>query len=79
MRDPEAWRSVPDLTEEECEALEEASKAGFWKQPKQLRVTVIALCIAAIIQYVLWSPKSIMIIICIEITRKSQNCSALHY
>ena len=53
MRDPEAWQTVPDLTEEEQEALKNVSKVGFWKQPKQLRVTVIALCFAAIVQYVL--------------------------
>jgi hypothetical protein len=52
MRDPEAWDTVADLTEEEREALREDSKSGFWQQPKQLRVTVITLCLAAIVQYV---------------------------
>lgn len=52
MRDPEAWRTVPDLTEEEREALEDDPSSGFWKQPKQLRVTVMALCLAAVVQYV---------------------------
>lgn len=53
MRDPEAWQTVLDLDEEEREALRSASKSGFWQQPKQLRVTVIALCLGAIVQYVL--------------------------
>lgn len=53
MRDPEAWPTVPGLTPEEREALKSDSTSGFWRQPKQLRVTVIALCLAAIVQYVL--------------------------
>lgn len=53
MRDPEAWSTVPDLTPEEREALRSDPTSGFWRQPKQLRVTVITLCLAAIVQYVL--------------------------
>lgn len=68
MRDPEAWQTVPNLTEEEREALKDASKSGFWKQPKQLRVTVITLCLAAIVQYVLQSPSPTTIIAYVSIT-----------
>ncbi|KAK4507915.1 hypothetical protein PRZ48_001650 [Zasmidium cellare] len=50
LRDPEAWRAVPNLTDEEKEALEKENSKGFWKQPKELRVTIITLCIAAVVQ-----------------------------
>ena len=50
MRDPEAWQAVPGLTDEECLALERASHASFRQQPKELRVTIITLCLAAIVQ-----------------------------
>ncbi len=52
MRDPDAWPTVPGLTLEEREALRSESTSGFWRQPKQLRVTVATLCLAAIVQYV---------------------------
>ncbi len=50
MRDPEAWQTVPGLSDEERLALETASNAGFRKQPKELRVTIVTLCLAAIVQ-----------------------------
>ncbi|KAF2459022.1 major facilitator superfamily domain-containing protein [Lineolata rhizophorae] len=51
LRDPPAWRGVPDLTCEEYNAQRrEESRPGFWQQPKALRVTIITLCIAAVIQ-----------------------------
>ena len=49
LRDPEAWQSVPNLTPEEKQALASERK-GFWQQPKQLRVTIITLCVAAMVQ-----------------------------
>ena len=53
MRDPEAWSTVPGLTPEERQALRSDPTSGFWRQPKQLRVTVITLCLAALVQYAL--------------------------
>ncbi|KAI9689793.1 MAG: hypothetical protein M1822_009675 [Bathelium mastoideum] len=50
LRDPQAWRSVPDLTEEEKEALRDESTAGFWGQPKELRLIITTLCVAAVVQ-----------------------------
>ncbi|KAK4891169.1 hypothetical protein LTR27_010243 [Elasticomyces elasticus] len=50
LRDPEAWLSVPRLTPEEKYALGQETLSGFWKQPKQLQVTIIALCVAAVVQ-----------------------------
>lgn len=50
MRDPEAWSAVPELTEEEKRALEIENKISFWKQPKALRVTIMTLCVAAVVQ-----------------------------
>ncbi|KAK5735834.1 hypothetical protein LTR17_007846 [Elasticomyces elasticus] len=50
LRDPEAWLSVPRLTLEEKDALRHETSSGFWKQPKQLQVTIITLCVAAVVQ-----------------------------
>ncbi|TKA83514.1 hypothetical protein B0A55_00496 [Friedmanniomyces simplex] len=50
LRDPEASMSVPRLTPEEKEALKNETSSGFWKQPKQLQVTIITLCVAAVVQ-----------------------------
>ncbi|KAK4957158.1 hypothetical protein LTR10_005116 [Elasticomyces elasticus] len=50
LRDPEAWLSVPRLTLEEKDALKHETSSGFWKQPKQLQVTIITLCVAAVVQ-----------------------------
>lgn len=50
LRDPEAWAIVPGLTEEEKECLEHETSNGFWAQPKGLKVTIITLCVAAVVQ-----------------------------
>ncbi|KAF7185031.1 putative polyol transporter 6 [Pseudocercospora fuligena] len=50
LRDPEAWESVPSLTDEEKEALDNEVRNGFWKQPKELQVTIVTLCVAAVVQ-----------------------------
>ena len=50
LRDPEAWMSVPRLTAEEKDVLKHETSTGFWKQPKQLQVTIITLCVAAVVQ-----------------------------
>ncbi|KAK3117286.1 hypothetical protein LTR53_001467 [Teratosphaeriaceae sp. CCFEE 6253] len=50
LRDPEAWISVPRLTAEEKDALKHETSLGFWKQPKQLQVTIVTLCVAAVVQ-----------------------------
>jgi len=50
LRDPEAWDSLRGLTTEEKAVLEHETISGFWKQPKQLQVTIITLCVAAIVQ-----------------------------
>ncbi|KAK0867179.1 hypothetical protein LTS02_004346 [Friedmanniomyces endolithicus] len=50
LRDPEASMSVPHLTDEEKDALKHETSSGFWKQPKQLQVTIITLCVAAVVQ-----------------------------
>lgn len=41
---------MPRLTSEEKEALASETTKGFWKQPKQLQVTIITLCVAATVQ-----------------------------
>lgn len=50
LRDPEAWESVPSLSLDEKEVLFNETINGFWKQPKELRVTIITLCVAAVVQ-----------------------------
>jgi hypothetical protein len=50
LRDPEAWQSVPNLTPEEEQALSHERNNGFWVQPKALKVTIITLCVAAVVQ-----------------------------
>ena len=50
LRDPEAWESVPSLSLDEKEVLFNETRNGFWKQPKDLRVTIITLCVAAVVQ-----------------------------
>ncbi|KXT03909.1 hypothetical protein AC578_9307 [Pseudocercospora eumusae] len=50
LRDPEAWESVPSLTDEEKEALDNEVRHGFWKQPKELQVAIVTLCVAAVVQ-----------------------------
>ncbi len=50
LRDPEASMSVPHLTDEEKNALKHETSSGFWRQPKQLQVTIITLCVAAVVQ-----------------------------
>ncbi|KAI9760165.1 MAG: hypothetical protein M1840_002716 [Geoglossum simile] len=49
-RDPDVFRTVPGLTEEEGDALERERKLGFWQQPKQLKVVILMCSIAAILQ-----------------------------
>lgn len=50
LRDPEAFLSVPHLTAEEKQALSHERGNGFWVQPKELKVTIITLCVAAVVQ-----------------------------
>lgn len=50
LQDPEAWQGVPNLTAEEKHALDGEKRGTFWKQHKGLRVTVIMLCFAAVVQ-----------------------------
>ncbi|KAK4560641.1 hypothetical protein LTR86_005219 [Recurvomyces mirabilis] len=50
LRDPEAWSSVPGLTSIERHTLQHETATGFWQQPKQLQVTIITLCVAAVVQ-----------------------------
>ncbi|KAK5130898.1 hypothetical protein LTR08_001561 [Meristemomyces frigidus] len=50
LRDPEAWQSVPRLSAEEKVVLQYETRGGFWSQPKGLQVTIITLCVAAIVQ-----------------------------
>lgn len=50
LRDPEAWEAVPNLSLDEKEVLFNETRGGFWKQPKELRVTIITLCVAAVVQ-----------------------------
>ena len=52
-RDPEVFKTVPGLKEEEIEALEMERKIGFWRQPKQLKVVILTCSIAAILQCVI--------------------------
>ncbi|KAF2225406.1 hypothetical protein BDZ85DRAFT_279096 [Elsinoe ampelina] len=50
-RNPDTWRSLPGLTEEEREVLEAQSKGSrFLDQPKELQVTLLACACAALIQ-----------------------------
>lgn len=49
-RDPPNWETVEGLTDQEKKALREERDLGFWRQPKTLRITIVTLCIAAIIQ-----------------------------
>ncbi|KAI7163594.1 hypothetical protein KC349_g1216 [Hortaea werneckii] len=61
-RDPLQWQSVPGLTADERHALSDSEDEGrhfafgllktngFWGQPKQLQVTIITLCVAAVVQ-----------------------------
>lgn len=49
-RDPEAYESVPGLTQREKAALEKEKEKGLWRQTKELRVTIFTCAIAAIIQ-----------------------------
>lgn len=49
-RDPPNWKTVPNLTKQEADALEAEKHLGFWAQPKALRVTVITLCFSAVVQ-----------------------------
>jgi MFS family permease len=50
LRDPEAWESVPGLSAEEKEVLLNETQHGFWRQPKELRITIITLCVGAVVQ-----------------------------
>jgi len=61
LRDPEASMSVPHLTDEEKTALKHETSSGFWRQPKQLQVTIITLCVAAVVQGCTSSGESIFI------------------
>lgn len=47
-RDPPGWKSIDGLTTEEIYALEHEKEWGFLKQPKTLRITVVALVFSAI-------------------------------
>lgn len=49
-RDPQNWETVNGITPEERKARRRESHLGFWSQPKTLRVTIIVLCFAAIVQ-----------------------------
>ncbi|KAI6855696.1 MFS transporter [Hortaea werneckii] len=61
-RDPLEWQSVPGLTADERQAISDSEDEGrhfafgllktngFWGQPKQLQVTIITLCVAAVVQ-----------------------------
>jgi hypothetical protein len=48
-RDPEAYQSVPGLTLDERAALRKEKEAGFWRQTKQLRASIIMCAVAAIL------------------------------
>lgn len=41
---------MPKLTKEEKDALEHENTNTFWDQPKMLQVTIVTLCVAAIVQ-----------------------------
>ncbi|KAI7080493.1 hypothetical protein KC327_g243 [Hortaea werneckii] len=61
-RDPLEWESVPGLTADERQSISDSEDEGrnfafgllktngFWGQPKQLQVTIITLCVAAVVQ-----------------------------
>jgi hypothetical protein len=50
LRDPEAFDSVAELSEEEKEALEREKRTTFWRQPRELKIVIITLCVAAVVQ-----------------------------
>lgn len=47
-RDPPAWSTIDGLTDEETDALGEEKERGFFRQPKMLRTTIVALVFSAI-------------------------------
>ncbi|OAL55009.1 MFS general substrate transporter [Pyrenochaeta sp. DS3sAY3a] len=47
---PQFCDRLKDLTDLEKEAIREQRALGFWRQPKPLRVTIVTLCLAAMIQ-----------------------------
>ena len=49
LQDPEDF-SVADLTNGELAALKRERSNGFWQQPKLFRITIITLCVAAVVQ-----------------------------
>lgn len=49
-RDPPNWGAVSDLNATEEAALKREKTAGFFDQPKPLRVTVVVLCLSATVQ-----------------------------
>lgn len=51
LRDPEAWQSVPNLSADEKQALERERTNGFWRQPKELKITVSSIFVARISRY----------------------------
>lgn len=53
LRDPDLFRQVPGITEEEMAALEKEPKSSFWQQSKTLKLIIMTCSIAAILQYVL--------------------------
>lgn len=52
-RDPDLFRLVEGLTDEEREALEKEPKSSFWQQTKALKLIILTCSIAAVLQYVL--------------------------
>lgn len=50
IRDPMLYEHVPDILPEEIRAIAEEHTKGFFAQPKQLRVNVMTLCVAAVVQ-----------------------------
>ncbi|PNS18123.1 hypothetical protein CAC42_3568 [Sphaceloma murrayae] len=49
-RSPKTWKSIPGLTDEEKEVLEDDSHAGFLQQTKELQVTLLACACGAVVQ-----------------------------
>jgi hypothetical protein len=49
-RDRRGQQSLNGLTEQEKNALLKEKQLGFWGQPKAVRVTIVTLCVSAVIQ-----------------------------
>jgi hypothetical protein len=50
LRDPEAFDSVAELSGEDKEVLEREKRTSFWRQPRELKIVIITLCVAAVVQ-----------------------------